>query len=111
MGGLRLALTNECLSVKMNHINCKYMSKEITNDELAMIVKEGFESLENRMDKFEGRMDKVEVKLDKVEERLSGLENKVDAMDLRLSHMAPAFEIEELKNRMVLVERKIGLRS
>ena len=76
------------------------MSKEITNEELAEMVKVGFDSQDKKFNK----VDKI---LANVENKLDTLEKGQEEIQLRLSNVAYRFEVKELEARISILEDKI----
>jgi archaellum component FlaC len=74
----------------------KKVKKNITLDDLAGMVKSGFDGVEKRFDK--------------IETRLGGLENGTEEIKLKLDQVAYRFEIEELDRRLKRVEAKMGIK-
>lgn len=54
--------------------------KNVTLDDLAIMVAEGFNGVQKQFDGVNGRLDKVEGKLDKVEGRMDKLEQGMEAL-------------------------------
>ena len=82
----------------------KYMAKKaITNEDLARMIKKGFDHNDKRFDKIESR-------LGKVEDRMFSLEQGHEEIKLRLDNVAYRFEVEDLKKRVKKLELKTGLR-
>lgn len=77
------------------------MSKEVSNDELARMIAEGFTSMGGRIDKVETRMDSLETKVDDgfsdVNTRITMLSNKVDNLN------------DSLASRVHRLEKHLGL--
>lgn len=69
--------------------------KEITIDDLAGMIKKGF--------------DGVDVKFKKVENKLHNLEQGQEDIKLRLCNVAYRFELQDLEERLFKCERKLGL--
>lgn len=65
-------------------------------DELAGMVKEGFDSIGNRMDSMENRM--------------GTLERGQEEIKLKLDNVAYRFEIIELQRRVEILEKKFGVK-
>lgn len=91
--------------------------KEMTMDDLARIVQEGFLNMDNkfsnrfdgvekRLDKVESRLDRVEEKLDKVEVRLDGVENRLDNIEANLKKKVDKIEYNTLEYRVEKMEKK-----
>jgi hypothetical protein len=57
----------------------------VTIDDLAIMIANGFRGVDKRFETFEARFNGLEGRLDGVEGRLTSLENKVDQMDMRLT--------------------------
>ena len=66
-----------------------------TIDDLAIMVKGGFDAMDGRFDKMEN---KLEV-----------LEQGQEEIKLRLDNVAYRFELVELQRRVELVEKKVGI--
>ena len=79
------------------------MTEEIkaktTIDDLAVMVKGGFEHMEEKFDKRMGSL----------ENRMDGLEQGQEEIKLRLDNVAYRFELVELQRRVELVEKKVGI--
>ena len=73
------------------------MSERMSYDKLAKIIKVGF--------------DQVDRRFDSVENRLTRLENGVENINLRLDNTAYRFELNELDQRVSVLEHKTGLVS
>jgi len=70
--------------------------RNVTTEDLARMVKGGFDGVDRRFDK--------------VETRLDGLENGIEEIKLKLDQVAYRFEIEELNRRLKRVEAKLGIK-
>jgi tetrahydromethanopterin S-methyltransferase subunit G len=81
--------------------------KELTIDDLALMIGKGFNSMDQRFDRVEGRLEKVEkeVKLVKLE---------VEDVKLRLDNVAHRFELNALEQkfekRFRVLEIKAGVK-
>ena len=75
--------------------------KNVTLDDLGIMVKQGFDEVHQNMNK---RFDKVDKRFDVVEQRLENVE-------LKLSNVAYRFELEEVKQRVIVLEKKLGVKS
>ncbi|MBU4082479.1 hypothetical protein KKB98_00825 [Patescibacteria group bacterium] len=73
----------------------KETKKEFNN--LAGMIKRGFDDVDKR---FDG----VDKRFDKVESRLDNLEDGHEAIELRLGNLAPQFEVNDLKERVEKLE-------
>src|SRR3989344_4162060 len=75
-------------------------------------VDERFESMDERFESMDKRFDGVDARLDKVESRLFSVED--NQLDLKLrfevfeKHHIPA--VENLKSRVVVLERRVGVK-
>jgi len=72
------------------------IKKNITLDNLAGMIKRGFDGVDKRFDK--------------VEARLSNLENGQEEIKLKLDRVAYRFEIEELDRRLKRIETRLGFK-
>lgn len=90
------------------------MSKDVTNDELARMIKAGFDDvasrmatkddigrLENRMDKMDGRMDHLDARMGRMEADLNEIKGNI----------VYKFEFEDLSARVKLIEARLGIES
>ena len=82
--------------------------KPTTNEDLARMIKKGFDHNDKRFEKMDEKMDK---RFDKVESRLDNLEQGQEEIKLRLDNVAYRFEVEDLKKRVKKIEFKLGLRK
>lgn len=92
--------------------------KQITNEDLARMVKggfddvdEGFKKVDKRFDDVDKRFDKVDKRFDKVDVRLDRLEQGQEDIKLRLGNTAFQFDVDELKKRVRKIELKVGIRK
>ena len=92
----------------------KRIKKNITLDNLAGMVKRGFDGVDKRFDGVDKRLDGVDKRFDKIENTLKNFreENSLEheEIKLRLSQVAYRFEVEELDRRLKRVEAKVGLK-
>ncbi|MEK7083494.1 MAG: hypothetical protein AAB972_04930 [Patescibacteria group bacterium] len=99
------------------------LKKHTTIEDLAIIVKHGFDEVHERLDSMDGRLDSMDGRLDSMDGRIDKLEQKMEegfcAVNRRLDLLhddisdLPAIR-EELKDhdeRLVRVEQKIGSRK
>lgn len=70
------------------------MKARMTVEDLAIIVQEGFQGFEQRMNK-----------------RFDALENRLERIELRLDQCAYRFELVELQHRVGTIERQIGMKQ
>lgn len=78
-------------------------SKKITIEDLAGMVKRGFDDVDHRLDAMDTRFDHID-------NRLNGIDHRLDAMDTRLDRIENLLlkkhdqEIEQLKVRVKELE-------
>lgn len=94
----------------------KLMAKQkITIDGLAVMVKKGFDAVDQRFNAVDQRFDAVD-------QRFDGIEKRLDHMDARLSyverdvaeirkHFVYRDEFEDALARLRFVEKKLGINS
>lgn len=70
------------------------MAKKITINDLGAMVKHGFDAIDKRFDKIDKRFDVVDQRLENIE--------------LKLSNVAYRFELEEVKQRVLMLEKKLA---
>ena len=78
--------------------------KPIKNEDLARMIKKGF-------DHNDKRFDAVDKRFDRVESRLDNLDKGQEEIKLKLNNVAYRFEVEDLDKRLRKVEIKLGLRK
>jgi len=78
--------------------------KQITNEDLARMVKAGFDSSDKRFDGVDKRLDKVESRLEKIEQANEDIK-------LRLGNTAFQFDVDDLKKRVRKLEFRIGIKT
>jgi predicted nuclease with TOPRIM domain len=110
--------------------------KEITLNDLAVMVKGGFDDQERRFDSLENRMEGVENRMEGVENRMEGVENRIGKVEGSLDNLWTQtnklsgevnkikdgqeelkdivsgiyhVEIRDLKNRVEILEKKAGV--
>lgn len=64
-------------------------------ERFAIIMKEGFDRVDTRLDNVEGRLDRVETRLDGVEHRLDNIENELRHINRELTHIGRRLDILE----------------
>jgi len=85
--------------------------KQITNEDLARMIKKGFDDNDKRCKGIDKRFDVVYKRFDRVESRLENIENGQEEIKLKLNQVAYRFEVEDLDRRLRKVEIKLGLRK
>ncbi len=86
----------------------KMSKNDVSNEELARMIAKGFNSVEIRMatkEDLKNLATKDDLKREATEIR-QDLEN----LELRIGSLAYAFDVKDLKKRMDVVERKIGVK-
>lgn len=81
----------------------KRKNKNTTLDDLAGMVKHGFDSVDKRFDSVDKRFDRVE-------DRLDTLEQGQEEIKLKLDNVAYRFELEELQKRVRRLEMRSGIK-
>lgn len=81
----------------------KKNTKNTTINQLAKMIKRGFDGVNKNFNKVDKRFDKIETKL-------TNLENGQEEIKLKLDRVAYRFEVEELDRRLKRVEAKLGLK-
>ncbi len=84
--------------------------KNITNDDLALMVQKGFNGVDDRFNKIEaevkGGFSNLNSRMAKVEIRLDNLENEVEEIRKhQIAHTIYRDEFEKLQNRVKALER------
>lgn len=77
--------------------------KNTTIDDLAIMVKHGFDQVDERFDQVNG-------KFSQVNGILSQLESGQEEIKLKLDNVAYRFELVELQKRVQLLEEKVGFK-
>lgn len=82
----------------------KYMSKKnITIDDLARLVVDGFDKVCDRLNGIDSQMKKMENRMDRLE---VGQED----IKLRLDNVAYRFELSDLQKRVTVLEKKASFK-
>ena len=84
------------------------MPKKVTTDDLAKMVAKGFNSIESKMASKDD-LKAFATKEDLLKET-SAIRDDIENLELRMGHLAYAFDVKDLKKRMVVVERKLGVK-
>lgn len=56
-------------------------------EDLAVMIKDGFDDIGKQLRVHDGRLDKIDGRLDKMDERFDGIDVRLDKMDERLDKM------------------------
>ena len=78
----------------------KMSKKDITNEQLARIIAKGFEGVDKRFD--------LVITKDDLNQELTGIKQDLENIELRMGHLAYAFDVKDLKKRVAILERKVG---
>lgn len=73
-------------------------------DDFGMMVKKGFDAVDKRFDAVDKRFDGVE---QDIKELKQGQEN----VELKLTNVAYRFELEEVKQRVMILEQKLNIKK
>ena len=85
--------------------------KPITNEDLARMIKKGFDHNDKRFEGIGKRFNAVDKRFDKIESKLDNLEQGQEEIKLRLDNVAYRFEMEDIKKRVKKIEFKLGMRK
>ncbi|TSC67082.1 MAG: hypothetical protein G01um101472_530 [Parcubacteria group bacterium Gr01-1014_72] len=80
-------------------------------EHLAVITQQGFTDTNQRMDKVGGQLDGVEGKMGLLERRFTVLEENQLDLKLRIDAMDNRRDMEEMKKRIVILERRVGVKN
>lgn len=88
---------------------------DMTIDDLALMVQQGFDDLTGRLkkhdskfDSIDQRFDKIDQRFDKIEEDISGLKDGQERNTLKLDNVAYRFELTDLERRVQFLEKRAG---
>jgi tetrahydromethanopterin S-methyltransferase subunit G len=73
-------------------------------DDLAKIVKKGFDGVDKRFDKIEKRLVGVDGRFDR-------LEKSVDEIKMKMAYVAWQIDMKEVMERLAKVEKKVGIKK
>jgi len=88
----------------------KKINKNITLDDLAGMVKRGFDGVDKRFDRVDKRFDENTKEHRQIFQRLDNLDNGMEEIKLKLDQVAYRFEVQELDRRLKRVEAKLGIK-
>ena len=88
----------------------KKINKNITLDDLAGMVKRGFDGVDKRFDRVDKRFDENTKEHRQIFQRLDNLDNGMEEIKLKLDQVAYRFEVQELDKRLKRVEIKLGIK-
>ncbi len=84
----------------------KMSKKNVSNEQLARLIAKGFEGVDNRFNNLESKM----ATKDDLAELKTELKQDIEDVDLKISRLAYDFDVKDLKKRMTIVERKVGIK-
>ena len=80
--------------------------KNVTIDDLAIMVQKGFDGVDISFDRIEGKLDKAEGRLIKIEIRMDNVESDTEEIrKLQIVHTMYRDEFEKLQNRVKALEK------
>lgn len=82
--------------------------EETTIDDLALMIKKGFDCVDDRFKKVDERFNKMDERFDKMDERFNKMESKVDNLDATLKNQYP--DKTYLSNKLADLVAEIGAR-
>ncbi len=83
-------------------------NKNITIETLAVMVQNGFEGVDKRFDGMDKRFEEVHEHLRIIDGRLDAMEMELMDIKKKLDNIVYRHEYEILKERVTLLEKKIG---
>ena len=83
--------------------------KNITINELAGMVKTGFDEMGKQFGKVDKRFEQVDKRFDRIDNRLTTLETGQEEIKLRLTNVAYRFEIVELGNQVKTLTKELKI--
>ncbi len=88
--------------------------KNISIDDLAVMVQKGFAEQGARMDESDRKMDKIELAIFDIKSDLTTMKGRLEAIEKILAHMQPMvsllkFNDQDLEHRIARIEHKLGL--
>ena len=90
-------------------------SKDITINDLAVMVKNGFDQMDERFDKIDKRFLSVEGRLNNLEDGMGNLDSRMSGLERELSavryHLVYKEDFEDLMARVKYIESKLKIES
>lgn len=80
--------------------------KKITIDDLARLAVENHNEIKDQLGQLDNRMNSLEGSMSSLERRMNGLEVGHEDIKLRLDNVAHRFELNDLKQRVTVLEKK-----
>lgn len=90
----------ELIDLRFNAIDAHF-------ERLEFSLKESFNAIEDRFDSMDRRFEAIDLRFDGMDGRLGNLEDGQDQIRLRLDNVAYRFELNELSQRVTVLEQKI----
>ena len=105
------------------------MTKEVTNEDLAIMVKKGFDGVDKRFEQVDQRFEQVDKRFEQVDQRFEQIDKRLDKMDDRFDgvdrrlavietdvseirkHFIYRDEFDDLMARVKYIEFKMGIES
>ncbi len=84
------------------------MKKNITTDDLAIIINAGFSDVDKRFEQVDKRLDRLEINAREVNNRLSNISREI--MEIH-KHIVYRDEFDDLMDRVKYLELKLGIES
>ena len=92
------------------------MNEKITTiEDLAVMVKHGFDAVDKRFDQVEGRLDKMDDRFDQIDGRLDHIDARLGRVEADMHEMREGVvyrhELEDKLGRIKYIERKLDIES
>ena len=88
---------------------------KITLDNLAGMIQNQFAEASKQLGDFKGevnkRFDTVDQRFDKVDQEIKELKQGQENIELKVSNVAYRFELEEVKQRVMVLEQKLNAKK
>jgi hypothetical protein len=79
------------------------IEREVTNNELAMMIKAGFDGVDMRFEGFDARFDEVDKRFEAVDKRFDEVDRRFDCVERRLGHLEQdKYIIDKVKEALAL---------
>lgn len=97
-------------------------NKQTTIDDLALMVKKGFDGVNGeankRFNQVDERFEKIDRKLNKIDERFDGMDERLVSLEkgqeeikMKLDNVVYRTEFIELQRRIEVLEKTVGVKS
>jgi len=84
--------------------------KNITLNDLGIMIKQGFDDNDKRFDGIDKRFDGVDKRFSDVDKSIKELKKDMEEVKLKFAYTAWAIDVEELKKRVLMLEKKLGVK-